>query len=247
MGRNQKEAFDFFPLYCDFFENDKIKKLRRAHGAVGVLTYINILCRIYGGNGYYFKISSLDDLAEDIAEQIVGKSERPQHVSSRVRGAIRYLIEQDILDRGFLEQSVITGRTMQMQYAEMSAKAKRLAKIGIYGLIDVGLVVQENDISSEETGISSEEITIDSEETTQSKVKYSNNIQHTPILRGRAREGEIPQFLQVARFMRENSDLLMKAASNEAERFIIFNEKRGWDCLPDWESACLSWISNIHQ
>lgn len=247
MGRNQKEAFDFFPLYTDFFENDKIKKLRRTHGAVGVITYINILCRIYGGNGYYFKISSMDDLVSDITEQIVGQNERPQHVASKVRGAIRYLLEQDILDGGFLEQSVITGRAMQEQYADMAAKAKRLAKIGIYSLIDACLVVPENSISSEEMPISSEEIAVNSEETMQSKVKESKNKQQTPIQRERAREEEIPMFVQIAKFIRENSEFGSNRVVYEADRFILYNEKRGWDCLPDWQSACLAWISKAFE
>lgn len=246
MGRNQKEAFDFFPLYTDFFDNDKIKKLRRAYGTVGVLTYINILCRIYGGNGYYFKFRSIDDLVADITEQIVGLQERPHVVSSRVLGTIRYLIEQGELCEAFLEESVITGRAMQEQYADMSAKAKRLAKIGIYSLIDVCLVAPENSISSEEIGISSEEIAVNSEEMTQSKVKYSKDI-HTPILRERAREGEIPMFIQIAQFIRDNSDFGTKRVMDEADRFIYYNEKRGWDCLPDWEGACLAWIRKVFE
>ena len=247
MGRNQKEAFDFFPLYTDFFDNDKIKKLRRAYGTVGVLTYINILCRIYGGNGYYFKFRSIDDLVADITEQIVGPQERPHVVSSRVLGTIRYLIEQGELCEAFLEESVITGRAMQEQYADMSAKAKRLAKIGIYSLIDACLVVPENSISSEEMPISSEEIAVNSEETMQSKVKESKNKQHTPIQRERAREGEIPMFVQIAKFIRENSEFGSNRVVYEADRFILYNEKRGWDCLPDWQAACLAWISKAFE
>jgi hypothetical protein len=253
LGRNCKEAFDFFPLFTDFFENDKIKKLRRAYGAIGILTYLNILCRIYGGRGYYFKAPSVPELVDDITEQILGKKDRPSHVSSQVAATIRYLIEQDILDRDLLEQSVISGRAMQEQYSEMSAKAKRKAEIGIYRLVDVNVSAPENSISSEEMPISSEEIPIDSEKMQQSKVKYNTtttdvSIAHTRVNEDSGNSDPIapPMVYEVAKYMRDDLCLdEMLKSFKEAERFMLYNEKRGWDCLPDWKHAAKVWCTRV--
>ena len=253
MGRNCKEAFDFFPLYTDFFDNDKIKKLRRAHGAIGILTYLNLLCRIYGGRGYYFKISSLEELVDDITEEILGRRDRPSHVSSQVTATIRYLIEQDIIDRSLLERSVISGKTMQEQYAEMSAKAKRKAEIGIYCLVDVNVSAPKNSISSEEMTISSEEIPIDSEKNTQSKVKEITTTMCISNAHARVNEKceesgpiEPPMVYEVAKYMRDDLCLdEMTKSFKEAERFMLYNEKRGWDCLPDWKHAARVWCTRV--
>jgi hypothetical protein len=252
MGRNCKESFDFFPLYVDFFENDKIKKLRRAHGALGVLTYLNLLCRIYGGHGYYFVAESVDDLAQNIAEQLLGSRDRPMHVYSQVYATIRYLIEQDILDRGLLEQSVISGKTMQEQYVEMSAKAKRKANIDVYRLVDVNVVAPESGISSEEMPINSEEMPINSEKITQSKVKESklnNNNTPTPISRARA-GGKIdvlpPTLTQVIMFFRDEYSLSKERSIDQADRFISYNDEKGWDCLPNWKEYARRWADRMY-
>lgn len=176
MGRPLKQAFDFFPLDCDFFANDKIKALRRAHGSIGVLTYLNILCRIYGTGGCFYKCSDLDVLAEDIAEQIASKNDRIRNVSSSVRASIDHLIDHDILDRGLIEKSLMTGYAMQERYVEMSCRAKR--KIDIpedVRLIALDVVAQETTVSSEETVVNSEETAVNSEETDNSKVKVKYN------------------------------------------------------------------------
>lgn len=168
-GRSPKESFDYFPLDCDFFENDKIKALRRAHGAVGILTYLNILCRIYRSHGYYYEFRDFDVLVEDIAEQLVSKNDRRRHVSACVRESIRYLIDHEILDRGLIEQTVMTGHAMQEKYIEMVLRSRRKLKMDVYVLVDVRLVISKFRISAEEIPISAEEIAISAEEMQQSK------------------------------------------------------------------------------
>lgn len=183
MGRSLKPGFDFFPLNCDFFDNDKIKALRRAHGEVGILTYLNLLTRIYRTNGYYYKCTDLDALAEDIAEQLT--NDRIRRKTACVRETINYLIGHEILDRGLAERGIISGNAMQVQYVIMAYKAKRKIQMDVHRLVDVDLVIQEIRISSEETGISSEETAVNSEKTPQSKerVKYIEKISSLSIAR----------------------------------------------------------------
>ena len=53
MPRPKKRGFMYFPLDTDFFLDENVKLLRRSYGSAGVLTYINLMCKIYR-NGYYY-------------------------------------------------------------------------------------------------------------------------------------------------------------------------------------------------
>lgn len=183
MGREIKQGLDYFPLDTDFFTNKKIKALRRAHGLIGILTYLNILCRIYA-NGYYFKFDDIEELSMDIAEDIA--NEQLKRVATCVTETINYLVGQGILAEGLFEGGIISGIAMQEQYVRSAYAAKRKIKMDVHLLVDVGDCIQkirkksgESDISSEEKRIYSEEIPISPEESTQSKSKSKNKSKNT--------------------------------------------------------------------
>ena len=113
MPRPFKTGLDYFPLDTNFFENKKIKNLRRAHGPIGVLTYLNLLCRVYQ-NGYFYKFEDADELAMDIAEQIA--SEQIRRTATCVTETINYLVGRGILDEGLFKQGIISGVALQEQY-----------------------------------------------------------------------------------------------------------------------------------
>ena len=179
MGRKLKKGLDFFPIYHDFFVSNDIKALRRAHGLVGILTYLNILCRVYD-KGYYYKFNSLEELSMDIAEEIANT--QLKQTATRVTETIYYLVGRQILDEELFKQGVISGQSLQEQYVISAYKAKRIVKLDVHKLVDVGDCIHKNSISSEEMPISSEEINISSEESTQReeegkvKEKYSFNL-----------------------------------------------------------------------
>ena len=168
-GRPIKEGYDFFPLDCTFFENDKVKALRRALGEVGILTYLNILTRIYKTHGYYYTCTSLDSLAQDIAEQI--SNDRIKRKTACVRETINYLIGHEILDRGLAERGIISGIAMQEKYIEMTCRARRKLSMDVYVLVDVPLVIQKIGISSEENTVIATKNTVFAEITQESKEK----------------------------------------------------------------------------
>ena len=171
MGRPQKEGFGYFPLDTNFFyASKKVKALRRAHGAVGLITYINVLCRVYAA-GYFLEVDSIDDLARDIAEDVVSEREQIRHIAAKVAETLHYMAEIDLIDRGLFEMNVISGSAIQEQFAESVRKAKRNTKIDSYNLVGVNVVTPENGVSSEEMAVSSEETRVSSEFSTQSKVK----------------------------------------------------------------------------
>lgn len=187
MGRKVKRGLDYFPLYHDFFTSKKIKALRRAHGSIGILTYLAILCRVYD-NGYYYKFDNIGELSMDIAEEIA--NEQLRKTATGVAETISYLVEQGILDEGLFKRDVISGVALQEQYVISSYKAKRKIRMDVYCLIsksekdvDVGGSTPENNISSEQIDIYSEEMGINSEESTQreSKSKNKDSFTHSMV------------------------------------------------------------------
>lgn len=188
MGRNLKAGFGYFPLDTDFFtDSGKMKALRRAHGSIGLLTYLYLLCRIYT-NGYYFKFYDIEELACDIAESIA--NEQFKRVAARVTETINYLVGRGMLDEALFEKGIISGVAMQEQYVISAYKAKRKIVMDVHCLVDVGDCIRKIRESSEEKGISSEEKQISSEESTQSKSKRKkeNNNSLLSLSNARARE-----------------------------------------------------------
>ena len=196
MGRKLKIGLDYFPLYHDFFTNKKTKALRRAHSHVGILTYLNILCRVYD-NGYYYRFDDFDELCMDIAEEIA--NEQLRRTATGVAETINYLVGQGILDEGLFKQNVISGVALQEQYVRSSYAAKRKIEMGVYCLLqneeaaDVGGSTPENNISSEEMPIYSEESTQrEGEEEVKENISSIHSIAH-------ASNGDIDEIKALAR------------------------------------------------
>ena len=256
MGRDIKIGLDYFPVYHDFFQNKKMKALRRAHGPIGLLTYLNILCRVYD-NGYYYRLDSLEELAQDIAEEIA--SEQLRKVAAQVTESIHYLVEHQILAEEFFKQDVLTGITMQEQYIKSMYKMKRKIKMDTYLLVDVLAVLEKIKENSEEIGFSSEEIGFSSEKSTQSKSKSKKKPKikietttTTESAHAHTSESEVvekspPEIFEVAKYFNNTTPRLNNkgAATLEAAKFVAYNAKRGWDCLPDWKKAADLWLARI--
>lgn len=241
MPRPPKVGLMYFPLDTDFFTNKKIKALRRSHGSVGILTYLNLLSRVYR-NGYYYKFDDINELAMDIAEEIA--YEQLRKTANSVAETISYLVGQGILDEGLFEQGVISGVALQEQYAESARKAKWIVKMDAYCLIDVNVSAQEIRVSSEETEVNSEE-------STQKKIKENENKLNinttTTTVRvhkdtNESRE-EKPTLIEVYFYFK--GELCVDRASDEANIFYAYNEKRNWDCLPNWKAAADLWAARI--
>ena len=172
MGRYQKNNFDFFPFDVAFFQNKKIKALKRHYGGIGILAYIYTLCYAYGNEGCCIHLSSLEEFSYDIAESIANND--IAKVARRIAESITYMAEIGLIDKTSLGMGLITGIGIQRQYIQMSVKSRRkLDESSLLLKDEQGIPIGLNEISSEEIGISSEEIPINSEKTQQSKVKES--------------------------------------------------------------------------
>jgi hypothetical protein len=238
MARPYKAGLDYFPLDTDFFTNKKIKNLRRAHGTIGVLTYLNLLCRVYS-NGYYYRFYDIEELSMDIAEEIANAQLRS--VSTSVTETINYLVGRGILSQELFERGIISGEALQEQYVLSAYKAKRQLKMDVHCLVDVNVVIQKSKVNSEEIGVNSEETKVNLENGTQSKVSNTNN-NNSLSLSACARVE--PTIVDAARYF-EQSGLKKTEALREAEKFIEFNASRSWDCLKKgtWEQTADSWLA----
>ena len=173
MPRPKKQGFAYFPLDTDFFENKKTKALRRAHGDIGILTYINLLCKVYA-KGYYYEFSDIEELSHDIAEEITNV--QLARTATCVTETINYLVGRGILDEGLFKRGIISGEALQEQFVLSAQKSKRKIEMNVHCLVDVLDILRKNGVSSEETAVNSEETAVNSEEGTQSKSKSKSKI-----------------------------------------------------------------------
>ena len=238
MPRPYKIGLDYFPLDTDFFTNKKTKSLRRAHDSIGVLSYINLMCRVYR-NGYYYKFDDLEELSMDIAEEIA--SNQLRKVAASVTETINYLVGRGILDEGLFKQGIISGVALQEQYVISTYKAKRNIKMDVHCLVDVNEVVSKNKVNSEETQVNSENGTQSKSKVNNSKIK--ENCFTTTTTTARARD-DVPSDQEILEYFvsRKFDD-----PETEAYKFKVYNESRNWDCLPNWKGAANLWRIRMDQ
>ena len=238
MARPIKPGLSYFSLDTDFFENDTIKALRRAHGSIGVLVYLNLLCHIYQ-EGYYLKFDSLEELSMDIAEEITNA--QLKRTATHVAETINYLVGQGTLNEALFKRGIISGEKIQEQYVRVAYRAKRNIRLDVHGLVDVGDCIRKIKVNSEKTAVNSEETAVNSEFSTQSKSKSKNTTTILSLSHARARE-DIPTFTQIVAYFNE---LGVEDTLRQAEVFEAYNESREWDCLPHWKAAAKRWKVRI--
>lgn len=236
MARPIESALPYFSLDCNFFSHRKVTALRRTHGAVGILAYINILCRIYGTNGYYYKFDDLDELCHDIAEDIAQDS--LAKVTARVRESINYMAAIGMLDCGYLAIGVLTSNSVQEQYSFVVKKFKRKKNITEYALNSVGVAVSQKTVNSEEMAVNSEETPINSEETLRKgkgKRKGNNTLSNERVYKP-------PTLEEIELYCRErNNDI-------SPQRFYDYYLATNWtihgEPIKDWRAVVRRWETN---
>lgn len=153
MGRKIKNGFTYFPMDVDFYSDVKIRRLIKSKTANAISIYIDLLCRIYK-NGYFLEYD--DDLTFFISED-TGYDEK--YISEVISECLNVKLFSSEMQ---LKYNVLTSRSIQERFENISKISKRLTIIKNYDLINS----EEITINSEKTPIYSEEIPISSEETT---------------------------------------------------------------------------------
>ena len=167
---NLKKGLDFFYLKIIFYDDIKIRKLIRYHGAQAVVVYQLILIRIFT-EGYYLNWD--DDLAFVISET--------SHLEDDyVNKVIKYCIEIGLFDKTLFEQSkVMTSADIQNQFFDFCVVSKRrIPAENPYLLIDLSQkAVRLSKIrnNSEKRGDSSEQSLVFTEESPSDNTIFPNN------------------------------------------------------------------------
>lgn len=154
-----KKGLDFFYFDVTFYDDIKIRKLIRYHGAQAVVVYQLILVRIYN-EGYYLNWD--DDISFIIAEVA--------HLEDvYVNTVINYCIEIGLFDKALFEQSkILTSQGIQNRFFDFCVVSKRkVSADSPYLLIDLSQKAvklsklrnnsEKNDDYSEQSLIFSEE------------------------------------------------------------------------------------------
>lgn len=159
MARPIKEGLDYFPLDTSFYNNRKIRRLRKSQGAKGIGIWIVLLAMIYEGKGYYivFDENALFDIAD-----VCGVTE------SAVQEVVNACIHFELIDRKLYEGfHILTSKGIQDQYESVCKQSKRNNNIEDRFKVNS----EKTGVFSEETPVNPEETPVNSEFSTQRKEK----------------------------------------------------------------------------
>lgn len=129
MARPAKKGLDYFPFETGFFESRNARLIRSRFGSDGLVLYIYILCKVYGKNGYYWKIDEDEDFSdtEDFYYVLSDELGINQNV---VRQAVEYLLNRSMFDAHlFRSVNVLTAKEIQRDYVcAMRGRKKSVAE-----------------------------------------------------------------------------------------------------------------------
>lgn len=239
MGRFLKSGVDYFTLDCHF--EDNVKLVEAEFGIKGFGVIIKLWQKIYSDKGYYTKWSR--PVALLFAQSCgVGISVVEEVVKASLREGV---FNQKLYDR----YGILTSAGIQKRYAEATRKREFVNFEKAYLLIDApknAIYSAINDENSAINGISAEESNVN-----KSKVFTTDE---RPRARTQERTDEgvenciPPTFVEVCEFFK-NSFSTEKHSDpfEETEKFMAYNAKRKWDCLPDWEITAELWAARIRE
>jgi hypothetical protein len=231
MARPQKEGIDYFPVNCQF--NDSVKLIQAEFGLIGLGVLVRLWQKIYGGKGYYTPWD--DDVALVFAAECgAGVNVVKEIVSACFR---RGLFDRQMYDT----YKILTSEGIQERYAEATDRRVSQKFDSRFLLI----AIPQKEVNVDNNSINVDNNAVNDCKSTQSKVNkikvnktILNDIDTTTT---NAHVTRPPTFAIVDYF--EDSDV--KNAAKQAERFIEFNERHGWACLPNWQAAADAWIMRI--
>jgi hypothetical protein len=240
-GRLPKVGIDFSRWETDMFDDDKYFLLLQAQGWRGFGIFFYVCQLIYKTNGYYME---WHESSSAMIAQRAGGGLRAATVEATIQACLRSgLFDKRLYDRS----AVLTSRAIQKRYASAIVERVDKSVIAEYWLLSAsenekicrGLVfcaVSEH-LSSEKLNFSPEKLNFSPCRVEESREEESRADTHTlsPV-----RTYEAPSAREVREYFK-----CYGLIKTEADAFIRYNEKRGWDCLPDWVVKADLWISRV--
>lgn len=155
MARPVKEGLDYFPMYVDIFENEKIEAISGEFGIKGEIIVVKLLCAIYK-KGYFILWNDL--IVAQMLKRLPGISKE------LLNNVVDRLVLWEFFDKAlFHSAGILTSKTIQENFFE-ATKRRKGPKPTLY-IMDKFLE-NENLIENDEKGVN---VDINS----QSKVKES--------------------------------------------------------------------------
>ena len=155
----QKTGFSYYQVDTDRYQDRRVRKLlRRFRGGVGIAVYDCILCEVFRDRGH--SLIWDEDTIFDISE-ILGVTEKT------IDEVVKFCGQVGLFDDTMLEKGIITSRSIQERYKDMSERTKRK------NIIPQEILLIPD--YSEECGENSEEYPQNSEEYPQNSEEYPQN------------------------------------------------------------------------
>lgn len=258
MARPLKDGVDYFSLDCNL--DDEIKYIEAEFGLDGFAMIIKLWQKIYGDKGYYctFTRSVRLMFAQSINKGI-----------NFVDEVINRCTEYGIFDRRLYKKfGVLTSASIQKRYAKMTERRNSFTFDGRYLLISASknwIIDNNNSVFADNNG---ENVGKNTESKVNTESKYGNTeieneitttttesactrVENAPSDDERFHENLCME-MEVKRYFEDNYPQFTKGllkdtynALNEAQKFVAYNAKRGWDCLPNWKAAADLWVARL--
>lgn len=117
MPRPKDDGLKYFPFDVTFFRDHKIRALFGKYGHKGIVTYMYLLCEIYGNYGYYLPLD------EDVISCIAADLNLSENLTKQI---IAYLFSRSLLDGKLAESvNVLSAKSIQRRYQEAKKGLKR--------------------------------------------------------------------------------------------------------------------------
>jgi len=167
MARIITSGLDYGPLSKDFFNDLKVKKLRRKN-PIFPYVYVTLVFDYVYPEGYYIKYD--EDLLYDLADTIGIDTELCHE-------AINAMLAVNLINAEYFDEfGIVTSHGIQMQYERICKQSRKSVSIEKYSLLcnkNVSLNAQETPIPVQERAINVQERAINVARIPQSKVKKS--------------------------------------------------------------------------
>lgn len=166
MARPVKEGLDYFPLYVDIFEDEKIEAISGEFGIKGEIIVVKLLCAIYK-KGYFILWSDL--IIAQMLKRLPGISK------DLLNNVVERLVLWEFFDKDlFHSAGILTSEQIQENFFE-ATKRRKSPKPTLYVLdkfLENGNSIK-NDVNGINVDINTQAKGVNVDINTQSKVKES--------------------------------------------------------------------------
>lgn len=236
MARPPYPGAHFFPLHCHL--DEKFDLIEAEYGLQGFAIVVKLYQKIYGELGYYCEWNR--DVGLLFAQaNCVGYNLVSEVVNACLRRGIFCKSMFDL-------HGILTSVGIQRRYLKMVERRVGQKILPEYALVECA---QKPNMSTE-TPVSDNRNSENVDKNSLKRKEINNTTTTTnPIALSRAREESPPGealFLfriEIVEYFSHFS--YIEDPGREAWRFIQYNEKRRWDCLPNWKEAADRWIEKI--